>query len=463
MPSLSSLEKIHHQRHQEKKILIIFLSCSLLVSFILHVTALQLRVIDLWGTGTPVIDDEIEIVLEEVEVPPAVQPEDRIPEAQPSPSHQVFKESTPDPEPLLISKIQALVPLTTENATQAPLAPAIANIPDPAISPILPTPVPEPQPSISPSPQSQVLPALVPEPPAAPLSVPLKLESPMPFISETPTAKTVPENLGIPSTDPVIPLTGLSENTPVSTSGSSLKSDRQEQVQSAASMPSQNLIGTPNGSPLGTPDASLTGIPNGQQTGGSSGNSTRSAYGSAGNSAGNSIGNSTGNSTENSPSNASGSNNRRKSPPPTPKPTVNSTIPKCIRCPLPQYRGSEGSPRVVYDITPEGRVVNVRLRESSGDPQSDREVLETLLRWRFDPKTVVGGRQNIRVRITFEHQGSTFQRQNQERRREALNKPPQPTHSNPPVQNPLTDPSESMGSETLPITPTNPEPSAIQQ
>jgi TonB family protein len=93
---------------------------------------------------------------------------------------------------------------------------------------------------------------------------------------------------------------------------------------------------------------------------------------------------------------------------------------ECLSCPKPQYRGKEGTPRVTYDIAPDGRVTNVRLRQSSGDEQTDRETIEAMSKWQFNPQTIPeGGRTNVKVRVTFEEQGSQFQRQNEERRREA--------------------------------------------
>jgi TonB family protein len=93
---------------------------------------------------------------------------------------------------------------------------------------------------------------------------------------------------------------------------------------------------------------------------------------------------------------------------------------ECLSCPKPQYRGKEGTPRVTYDIAPDGRVTNVRLRQSSGDEQTDRETLEAMSKWQFNPQTIPeGGRTDVKVRVTFEEQGSQFQRQNEERRRES--------------------------------------------
>jgi TonB family protein len=108
----------------------------------------------------------------------------------------------------------------------------------------------------------------------------------------------------------------------------------------------------------------------------------------------------------------------RSAPPPPPK---NNPKLVCLKCPKPKYRGSEGQPKVTYDIGPDGQVTNVRLRKSSGNPDTDRETMETMGKWKFDPKTVPeSGRQDVKVRVTFEEEGSKFQRQNDQRRIEEL-------------------------------------------
>ncbi|OYQ66683.1 hypothetical protein B9G53_03455 [Pseudanabaena sp. SR411] len=105
--------------------------------------------------------------------------------------------------------------------------------------------------------------------------------------------------------------------------------------------------------------------------------------------------------------------------PPVPPVETRAVKLECLSCPKPQYRGKEGTPRVTYDITPDGRVTNVRLRQSSGDEQTDRETIEAMSKWQFNPQTVPeGGRANVKVRVTFEEEGSKFQRQNEERRRQ---------------------------------------------
>jgi TonB family protein len=132
-----------------------------------------------------------------------------------------------------------------------------------------------------------------------------------------------------------------------------------------------NPLGQPDGNPKGTPGGTPGGVPGGTAT-------------------------------------------RTTAPPvPTPKPNQ----PACISCPKPKYRGSEGSPRVDLTVRPDGSV-EVRLRKSSGNPETDRETLETMSKWRFDPKTIPEGGIKKRVRVEYEEEGSTRQRQNEERRRQ---------------------------------------------
>jgi TonB family protein len=108
----------------------------------------------------------------------------------------------------------------------------------------------------------------------------------------------------------------------------------------------------------------------------------------------------------------------KPSAPALPKPAGRPKL-TCLECPKPKYRGAEGQPKVTYDIGPDGRVTNVRLRQTSGNADTDRETLEAMQKWRFDPNTVPeGGRQNVKVRVTFEEEGSRFQRQNDDRRRQ---------------------------------------------
>jgi TonB family protein len=76
----------------------------------------------------------------------------------------------------------------------------------------------------------------------------------------------------------------------------------------------------------------------------------------------------------------------------------------CRRCPSPEYprsalqAGAEGRVQMAVDLDSQGRVVGVRLANSSGDAALDRAVLETVRqRWRFE--NVRGGANNIPVEV----------------------------------------------------------------
>lgn len=105
---------------------------------------------------------------------------------------------------------------------------------------------------------------------------------------------------------------------------------------------------------------------------------------------------------------------------PTPTPSVISQPApqlRCLSCPKPDYQGVEGSPKVDLRIRADGSV-EVRLRESSGDPEVDRATLEAMSQWQFDPDTIPEEGVQQRVRVTYEEEGSRFQRENERRRRE---------------------------------------------
>ncbi len=52
--------------------------------------------------------------------------------------------------------------------------------------------------------------------------------------------------------------------------------------------------------------------------------------------------------------------------------------------------GDEGEVRLDVHVGADGRVIDVRLRQSSGSPLLDRTAIDTVKRWRFDPATVDG-------------------------------------------------------------------------
>ncbi|NJR62434.1 MAG: energy transducer TonB [Cyanobacteria bacterium CRU_2_1] len=88
----------------------------------------------------------------------------------------------------------------------------------------------------------------------------------------------------------------------------------------------------------------------------------------------------------------------------------------CRSCPPPDYprsalqAGVEGRVQVTVDIDQRGRVVGVRLADSSGDQALDQAVLETVReQWRFE--RIEGGVENIPVDVYMTVQDSAFNRQ----------------------------------------------------
>ncbi|MCS6813406.1 MAG: TonB family protein [Cyanobacteria bacterium] len=148
-------------------------------------------------------------------------------------------------------------------------------------------------------------------------------------------------------------------------------------------------------------------------------------------------------------------------PLPPPVQPSRSQEPVCISCPKPAYPGTEASPRVELRIRPDG-TVDVRLRRSSGNPEVDRATLETMRQWRFDPQTVPPEGVSRRVRVTYEEEGSAFQRENERRRRlEAEQRAAeQRRREEAPRQQPLsTTPSAPVTSPSAPVTsPAKPAP-----
>ncbi|MBF1999441.1 MAG: energy transducer TonB [Synechococcales cyanobacterium M58_A2018_015] len=88
----------------------------------------------------------------------------------------------------------------------------------------------------------------------------------------------------------------------------------------------------------------------------------------------------------------------------------------CRRCPEPNYpraalrANREGRVQVAVDVDAQGRVVDVRLANSSGDQTLDTAVLETVRnRWRFE--AISGGASNIPVEVYMTVDGSELNQQ----------------------------------------------------
>ena len=232
----------------------------------------------------------------------------------------------------------------------------------------------------------------------APLPLAPSSQAPLPAGQDAP-GKDAPAS----PNDPVTPLTNQTGENPTQSGGSGPITSPDGQgfgFGFGGFGAGFNLNGKPTGKPNGQPgeqeDGKAGGVPNGQSDGQVNGD----------------------------PAGKPDETATRTAPPKSDR----APQPVCLECPKPKYRGSEGSPRVTYDIGSDGRVTNVRLRQSSGNSDLDRETLETFSKWRFDPKTIPdGGRQNVRVRVTFEEEGSNYQRQNEQRRQVADQEQPQPT------------------------------------
>ncbi|MBW4550737.1 MAG: energy transducer TonB [Aphanocapsa sp. GSE-SYN-MK-11-07L] len=230
---------------------------------------------------------------------------------------------------------------------------------------------PEPEPEVEQVPESPELPAVA----LADIAPP-----PIPLAPERDTPQ--PEGEDAPAPDNLKTMTSKTGETAVPEGGGPVTSpDGKGEGYGFNKLPfGFNRLGQPDGSPQGQPGGVKDGKPGGVHGGTGTQTSVRSA------------------------------------PPP---PVKENPKLVCLKCPKPKYRGSEGQPKVTYDIAPDGRVTNVRLRKSSGNPDTDRETMETMSTWKFDPKTVPeSGRQDVKVRVTFEEKGSKFQQQNEKRRTE---------------------------------------------
>jgi TonB family protein len=90
----------------------------------------------------------------------------------------------------------------------------------------------------------------------------------------------------------------------------------------------------------------------------------------------------------------------------------------CRRCPAPDYpraalqANAEGRVQVAVDVDARGRVVAVRLADSSGDQSIDAVVLETVReRWQFE--AISGGAANVPVEVYMTVDGSELNQQAQ--------------------------------------------------
>ena len=151
--------------------------------------------------------------------------------------------------------------------------------------------------------------------------------------------------------------------------------------------------------------------------------------GSRGGGVGNGIGSGTGNRSgvgrdQAKPAKSGGSATLPAEPPvplikPPSAPATTRQRPKCVNnCDKPDFFGKEGSTQFDFDIDARGNPVNLRLKQSSGDPEVDRQAAETIRRRRYESSDE--GYQGAKLRVTYEQEGSDFQRQQEQRRREPV-------------------------------------------
>jgi TonB family protein len=227
----------------------------------------------------------------------------------------------------------------------------------------------------------------VPDPAPPPIALAPESQAPLP------TGVDAPSNTSpLPQTDPVTPMTNSAGDTPVP----------------GASGPITNPRGAGSGFGNATQPTGFAagGRPDGKPEGSPGGTVGGSRGGTVGGTPGGNLGGNSGN---------NGSQTAMRTVPPTPQPT-RSQQPVCVSCPEPRFQGIEASPRVELRILADGSV-EVQLRQSSGNPEVDRATLETMSQWRFDPETVPQEGVRRRVRVTYEEEGSNFQRENENRRR----------------------------------------------
>ncbi|MDX2243004.1 MAG: energy transducer TonB [Leptolyngbyaceae cyanobacterium bins.302] len=270
---------------------------------------------------------------------------------------------------LKVGNFWSSVPPLAEEADEIEVTVTEADVPEESVKEELLTETPpEPEP-----PQELAF-----APDISPPPIPLAPESQAPL---TPGEDAPSKESSSPSNDPVSPMTNSAGDTP--TTGSAIGPITSPNGQGSgfgnASRPTGFVPGgRPDGSPEGKPGGSPDGKPGGKP-GGEGSTAVRTA-------------------------------------PPTPV-QVKPQQPVCVSCPKPKYQGKEASPRVEMNIRPDGSV-EVRLRKTSGNPDLDRATLETMSKWRFDPKTVPQEGVRKRVRVTYEEEGSNFQRQNETRRQQ---------------------------------------------
>ncbi len=244
-------------------------------------------------------------------------------------------------------------------------------------------------------------PEIVETPKPTPSSTPTPVATPKPTPASTPLPSPSPKPLSQASPLP-------SPKTPTSKASAS-KSKADEKLEKVAKdggkeSKSDNKPGTNFGSGSGTGKG--IGSDSGSGIGSGSGNGIGSSKG-------------TGTGKERGDSKPTDQSVAIQSPPPKAMEQPERSgkkKPKCVKnCGLDKYLGAEGSARFDFEVDAKGKVTNVRLKQSSGNAEVDRKAEEAVRRRKYEASD---SGFNAKIRVTSEQEGSNFQRQQAERRRE---------------------------------------------
>lgn len=314
-----------------------------------------------------------------------------------------FSLSNPNPgEPDAINTVIPSAPSSSPQTVTAPAPPEEPKQTEPSTIPTR-----TPSSSVLPTPTSAASPPLNPSPTPSPSVLPTPISAASSLqqsVSPRPSASTTP-SLFVKA------------------------SDSDKKGQSASADAAQGLNQKTRGSTVSGKGTSGTSLGSGSGKGNGTGSGIgpgigKGQGGGIGTGTGNGVGVGKGNGT------GSGTKNRLKaiqsapSPvsPPVQVPQATEKLspsgqrkPKCLKnCGLDRYLGAEGSARFEFDVDASGKVINVKLKQSSGNAEVDQKA-EAAVRKRKYEASDSGF--SSKIRVTSEQEGSDFQRQQLERRR----------------------------------------------
>lgn len=382
------------QREKEAKTLKSFLAFSLLGSLALHIGLLASGIGN-FLTRTPDLEEEpMEVAIVE---PPKVEEK-----PQPKPQPQ---QKQPSKAPVVASpgssRIggQSAPPRNVQVVRTPPSRPA-ATIPQPA-------------PRVAPSP---AIVAKQPPPKAPPIQEPVESVKPEP----TPVEKPNPTPQIAATPKPAPPPPAAVPSTPTNTAPAVGNTQRSHSVATGSGVSTGNTFGTGRGTSSGSTTGAGTGTGTGSTTPGS------------------------GNATQGTPQGRGRGGDA---------PGTGSGRLACRECGKPKYpekarrRGVEGSAKVKLEVDRRGNVTDVKIAESSGNDDLDKEAVRAARRWKLE--NTKGGTQGVVAKVDFALEGSERARRAEERRKrresrrkrrvESASQPQQQAQPSHPSQPPVGD------------------------